>query len=216
MSTEEISHEHLTIEAADSGRGSWTSCSSNSHDNFQNIQNQKGWDLLNSYRHAHLERAIAEVEPSSCCPEETHLQSHSHSDGSRQPKTGMDFDQSRHSWASSTSLSDMHETNYGTIKRRGLESLTAEQAEVLDAKTGSDAAYKTVTSSTEHGLIGKRDEKPVDVSTAVVYYVVELLRNGFNSPHGQFACKKFLYTCLQSTQVLCWSVSRSPWGKGGI
>ncbi|ETE72490.1 Rap guanine nucleotide exchange factor 6, partial [Ophiophagus hannah] len=153
MSTEEISHEHLTIEAADSGRGSWTSCSSNSHDNFQNIQNQKGWDLLNSYRHAHLERAIAEVEPSSCCPEETHLQSHSHSDGSRQPKTGMDFDQSRHSWASSTSLSDMHETNYGTIKRRGLESLTAEQAEVLDAKTGSDAAYKTVTSSTEHGLI---------------------------------------------------------------
>ncbi|XP_058024490.1 rap guanine nucleotide exchange factor 6 isoform X2 [Ahaetulla prasina] len=153
MSTEEISHEHLTIEAADSGRGSWTSCSSNSHDNFQNIQNQKGWDLLNSYRHAHLERAIAEVEPSSCCPEEIHLQSHSHSDGSRQLKTGMDFDQSRHSWASSTSLSDMQETNYGTIKRRGLESLTAEQTEVLDAKTGSDTAYKTVTSSTEHGLI---------------------------------------------------------------
>ncbi|KAL7989168.1 hypothetical protein Chor_011834 [Crotalus horridus] len=153
MSTEEISHEHLTIEAADSGRGSWTSCSSNSHDNFQNIQNQKGWDLLNSYRHAHLERAIAEVEPSSCCSEETRLQSHSHSDGSRQSKTGMDFDQSRHSWASSTSLSDLHETNYGTIKRRGLESITAEQAEVLDAKTGSDATYKTVTSSTEHGLI---------------------------------------------------------------
>ncbi|XP_063148392.1 rap guanine nucleotide exchange factor 6 isoform X2 [Candoia aspera] len=153
MSTEEISHEHLTIEAADSGRGSWTSCSSNSHDNFQNIQNQKGWDLLNSYRHAHLERAIAEVEPSSCCPEETHLQSHSHSDGSRQPKTGMDFDQSRQSWASSSSLSDTHETNYGTIKRRGLDSLTAEHTEALDAKAGSDATYKTVTSSTEHGLI---------------------------------------------------------------
>ncbi|XP_015669765.1 rap guanine nucleotide exchange factor 6 [Protobothrops mucrosquamatus] len=194
MSTEEISHEHLTIEAADSGRGSWTSCSSNSHDNFQNIQNQKGWDLLNSYRHAHLERAIAEVEPSSCCPEETRLQSHSHSDGSRQSKTGMDFDQSRHSWASSTSLSDLHETNYGTVKRRGLESITAEQAEVLDAKTGSDATYKTVTSSTEHGLIGKPDEKPVDVSTAVMHYVVELLRNDFSSPHGQFACKKGPYT----------------------
>uniref|UniRef100_A0A670YH76 Rap guanine nucleotide exchange factor 6 n=1 Tax=Pseudonaja textilis TaxID=8673 RepID=A0A670YH76_PSETE len=185
MSTEEISHEHLTIEAADSGRGSWTSCSSNSHDNFQNIQNQKGWDLLNSYRHAHLERAIAEVEPSSCCPEETHLQSHSHSDGSRQPKTGMDFDQSRHSWASSTSLSDMHETNYGTIKRRGLESLTAEQAEVLDAKTGSDAAYKTVTSSTEHGLIGKHTRYREPPPTPPGYMGISLadIKEGSHHPH---------------------------------
>ncbi|KAJ6667961.1 hypothetical protein lerEdw1_016282 [Lerista edwardsae] len=152
MSTEEISHEHVTIEAADSGRGSWTSCSSSSHDNFQNIQNQKGWDLLNSYRHTHLERAIAEVEPSSCCPEETHLQPSAHSN-SRQSKAGMDLDQSRQSWASSSSLSDTFETNYGTVKRRGLDSLTAEQTEVLDSKASSDATYKTVTSSTERGLI---------------------------------------------------------------
>ncbi|XP_062976793.1 rap guanine nucleotide exchange factor 6 isoform X11 [Elgaria multicarinata webbii] len=153
MSTEEISHEHITIEAADSGRGSWTSCSSSSHDNFQNIQNQKGWDLLNSYRHTHLERAIAEVEPSGCCPEETHLQPHVHSNSSKQSKAGMDFDQSRQSWASSSSLSDTHESNYGTIKRRGLDGLMAEQAEVLDSKAGSDTTYKTVTSSTERGLI---------------------------------------------------------------
>ncbi|XP_053156730.1 rap guanine nucleotide exchange factor 6 isoform X4 [Hemicordylus capensis] len=154
MSTEEISHEHITIEAADSGRGSWTSCSSSSHDNFQNIQNQKGWDHLNSYRHTHLERTIAEVEPSSSfCPEETHLQSSTHSNSSRQSKAGMDFDQSRQSWASSSSLSDTYEANYGTIKRRGLDSLTAEQAEVLDSKASSDTAYKTVTSSTERGLI---------------------------------------------------------------
>lgn len=155
MSTEEISHEHITIEAADSGRGSWTSCSSSSHDNFQNIQNQKGWDLLNSYRHAHLERAIAEVEPSSSCPEEIHLQPHAHSNSSRQSKTGMDFDQSRQSWASSSSLSDAYEANCGTVKRRGLDSLAVEQAEVLDSKAGGDTTYKTVTSSTERGLIGK-------------------------------------------------------------
>nr|XP_020650128.1 rap guanine nucleotide exchange factor 6-like isoform X6 [Pogona vitticeps] len=153
MSTEEISHEHITIETADSGRGSWTSCSSSSHDNFQNIQNQKSWDLLTSYRHTHLDRAIAEVEPSSCCPEEAQLQSHGHSNSSRQIKTGVEFDQARQSWASSSSQSDTQEANYGTIKRRGLDSLTAESAEVLDSKTGSDTTYKTVTSSTERGLI---------------------------------------------------------------
>ncbi|XP_077182977.1 rap guanine nucleotide exchange factor 6 isoform X4 [Paroedura picta] len=153
MSTEEISHEHIMLEAADSGRGSWTSCSSSSHDNFQTIQNQKGWDLLNSYRHTHLERAIAEGEPSSCCAEEAHLQPEARSNSSRQSKAGMDFDQSRQSWASSSSLSDTYEANYGTVKRRGLNSLTADQTEVLDSKSGSDAAYKTVTSSTERGLI---------------------------------------------------------------
>ncbi|XP_060127662.1 rap guanine nucleotide exchange factor 6 isoform X5 [Zootoca vivipara] len=153
MSTEEISHEHITIEAADSGRGSWTSCSSSSHDNFQNIQNQKGWDLLNSYRHTHLERAIAEVEPPSSCPEEIHLQPHTPSNSSRQSKTAMDFDQSRQSWASSSSLSDAYEANCGTVKRRGLDSLAVEQAEVLDSKAGGDTTYKTVTSSTERGLI---------------------------------------------------------------
>uniref|UniRef100_A0A8C8S813 Rap guanine nucleotide exchange factor 6 n=1 Tax=Pelusios castaneus TaxID=367368 RepID=A0A8C8S813_9SAUR len=134
MSNEEISHEHITIEAADSGRGSWTSCSSNSHDNFQNIPNQKSWDLLNSYRHTHLDGPIAEVGPTNCRPEETCFQS-------------------RQSWASSSSMSDTYETNYGTIKRRGLEHSTVEQTEVLDSKPGTDANYKTVTSSTEKGLI---------------------------------------------------------------
>ncbi|XP_034634281.1 rap guanine nucleotide exchange factor 6 isoform X10 [Trachemys scripta elegans] len=153
MSNEEISHEHITIEAADSGRGSWTSCSSSSHDNFQNIQNQKSWDLLNSYRHTHLDGPIAEVEPTNCCSEETHLYSEAFSKNNRQSKASTEHDQSRQSWASSSSLSDTYETNYGTIKRRGLEHSTAEQTEVLDSKPATDANYKTVTSSTEKGLI---------------------------------------------------------------
>lgn len=73
----------------------------------------------------------------------------------RQSKASVELDQSRQSWASSSSLSDTYETNYGTIKRRGLENSTAEQAEVLDSKPGADTTYKTVTSSTEKGLIGK-------------------------------------------------------------
>ncbi|XP_073211709.1 rap guanine nucleotide exchange factor 6 isoform X6 [Lepidochelys kempii] len=153
MSNEEISHEHITIEAADSGRGSWTSCSSSSHDNFQNIPNQKSWDLLNSYRHTHLDGPIAEVEPSNCCPEETYLYSEAFSKNNWQSKASTEHDQSRQSWASSSSLSDTYETNYGTIKRRGLEHSTAEQTEVLDCKPATDANYKTVTSSTEKGLI---------------------------------------------------------------
>ncbi|KAJ7426954.1 Rap guanine nucleotide exchange factor 6 [Willisornis vidua] len=153
MSSEEISHEHITVEAADSGRGSWTSCSSSSHDNFQNIPNQKSWDLLNSYRHTQLDAPIAEVEPTNCYSEEGYLYSEAFSKANRQSKASAELDQSRQSWASSSSLSDTYDTNYGTIKRRGLESSTAEQPEGLDSKAGADTAYKTVTSSTEKGLI---------------------------------------------------------------
>uniref|UniRef100_A0A8B9FZ66 Rap guanine nucleotide exchange factor 6 n=1 Tax=Amazona collaria TaxID=241587 RepID=A0A8B9FZ66_9PSIT len=153
MSNEEISHEHITVEAADSGRGSWTSCSSSSHDNFQNIPNQKSWDLLNSYRHTQLDGPIAEVDPTNCYSEEAYLYSEAFSKTNRQSKGSVELDQSRQSWASSSSLSDTYETNYGTIKRRGLENSTAEQTEVLDSKPGADTTYKTVTSSTEKGLI---------------------------------------------------------------
>ncbi|XP_068947922.1 rap guanine nucleotide exchange factor 6 isoform X5 [Petaurus breviceps papuanus] len=145
VSTEEISHEHITIEAADSGRGSWTSCSSSSHDNFQNIQNQKSWDLLNSYRHNHLDVPIAEVEPTNCEPYLYQTNS--------QPEDGTEWAQSRQSWASSSSLSDTYETNYGTVKRRVVEDSTVEPEEALDSHPSADATYKTVTSSTEKGLI---------------------------------------------------------------
>uniref|UniRef100_A0A8B9PM26 Rap guanine nucleotide exchange factor 6 n=1 Tax=Apteryx owenii TaxID=8824 RepID=A0A8B9PM26_APTOW len=153
MSSEEISHEHIMVEAADSGRGSWTSCSSSSHDNFQNIPNQKSWDLLNSYRHTQLDGPIAEVDPTNCYSEEAYLYSEPFSKNNRQSKASLEVDQSRQSWASSSSLSDTYETNYGTIKRRGLENSAAEQTEVLDSKPGTDTTYKTVTSSTEKGLI---------------------------------------------------------------
>ncbi|KAM8798837.1 rap guanine nucleotide exchange factor 6-like [Eudromia elegans] len=153
MSSEEISHEHILVEAADSGRGSWTSCSSSSHDNFQNLPNQKSWDLLNSYRHTQLDGPIAEVDPTNCYSEEAYLYSEPFSKNNRQSKANLEGDQSRQSWASSSSLSDTYETNYGTIKRRGLETSAAEPTEVLDSKPGTDTAYKTVTSSTEKGLI---------------------------------------------------------------
>ncbi|XP_015453587.1 rap guanine nucleotide exchange factor 6 isoform X4 [Pteropus alecto] len=150
VSNEEISHEHVIIEAADSGRGSWTSCSSSSHDNFQSLPNPKGWDFLNSYRHTHLDGPIAEVEPADCepypCPQGC-SRTCGQCEGS--PETNL----MRQSRISSGSLSDTHEPNYGTVKRRVLESAPAESSEGLDPKDGSDPVYKTVTSSTEKGLI---------------------------------------------------------------
>ncbi|XP_006184156.2 rap guanine nucleotide exchange factor 6 isoform X1 [Camelus ferus] len=150
MSNEEISHEHIIIEAADSGRGSWTSCSSSSHDNFQSLPNPKGWDFLNSYRHTHLDGPIAEVEPTDCepysCPRGC-------SRTSGQCKGSLETTHMRQSWASSSCLSDTYEPNYGTVKRKVLESSPAESSEALDPKDGTDPVYKTVTSSTEKGLI---------------------------------------------------------------
>ena len=152
VSNEEISHEHIIIETADSGRGSWTSCSSSYHDNFQSLPNPKVWEFLNSYRPTHLDGPIAEVEPTDCehysCPKGC-------SRTCGQCKGSLETNQMRQSWASSSSLSDTYEPNYGTVKRRVLENTPAESSEGLDHKEGIDPVYKTVTSSTEKGLIGK-------------------------------------------------------------
>lgn len=146
VSNEEISHEHIVIEAADSGRGSWTSCSSSSHDNFQSLPNPKSWDFLSAYRHTHLDDPIAEVDSTDgelySCPKGC-------SRTCGQCKGSLETSQLRQSWASSSSLSDTYEPNYGTVKRRVLEATPAELSD------GLDPVYKTVTSSTEKGLIGK-------------------------------------------------------------
>lgn len=60
--------------------------------------------------------------------------------------------QSRQSWASSSSLSDTYEGNYSTIKRRNTSEHPSSPANE-DGGQSTDPAYKTVTSSTEKGLI---------------------------------------------------------------
>ncbi|XP_069508634.1 rap guanine nucleotide exchange factor 6 isoform X3 [Ambystoma mexicanum] len=152
MSNEEIAHDHILLDAADSGRGSWTSCSSNSHDNFQTFQNQKSWDLINPYRHTHLDGPIAEVESANCYAEDSGLNLDSSSQN-RQSKDSVALEHSRQSWTSSSSQSDAYETNYGTIKRRVLDNTAAEKTEVSDSKSSTDSTIKTVTSSTAKGLI---------------------------------------------------------------
>uniref|UniRef100_A0A803VAY8 Rap guanine nucleotide exchange factor 6 n=1 Tax=Ficedula albicollis TaxID=59894 RepID=A0A803VAY8_FICAL len=217
MSTEEISHEHITVEAADSGRGSWTSCSSSSHDNFQNIPNQKSWDLLSSYRHTQLDGPIAEVDPTNCYSEEGYLYSEAFSKGSRQSKGSVELDQSRQSWASSSSLSDTYETNYGTIKRRGLENSTVEQMEGLDSKPGADTTYKTVTSSTEKGLIvycvtsPKKDDRYREPPpTPPGYMGISLADIKEGSPHHPHLKPPDYSVAVQRSKMLHSDLSRLP------
>uniref|UniRef100_A0A671PWC3 Rap guanine nucleotide exchange factor 6-like n=1 Tax=Sinocyclocheilus anshuiensis TaxID=1608454 RepID=A0A671PWC3_9TELE len=129
------SAEELTVpeqtsvsELADSGRGSWTSCSSNSHDNLQTLPGQRALDLLN-HRHTPMGGPIAEVEIGPGLPEDSCS------------RDGSELSQSRQSWTSCSSLSDTYEGSYGTVKRK-----TQDQQ-------STDASYKTITSSTEKGLI---------------------------------------------------------------
>nr|XP_015204990.1 PREDICTED: rap guanine nucleotide exchange factor 6 isoform X4 [Lepisosteus oculatus] len=142
-SNEELTHDHIFLDTADSGRGSWTSCSSNSHDNFQSIPGQRAWEL-SSFRHTQLEGPIVEVEPTGSWVDDA---------SKRHSKDSLELNQSRQSWASSSSLSDTYEGNYGTIKRRAPENSVVTQGAALDSPQRTDASYKTVTSSTEKGLI---------------------------------------------------------------
>uniref|UniRef100_A0A8D0D333 Rap guanine nucleotide exchange factor (GEF) 6 n=1 Tax=Sander lucioperca TaxID=283035 RepID=A0A8D0D333_SANLU len=166
ISTEELTPDHTSLDSvADSGRGSWTSCSSNSHDSFQSLppSSCRPWDHgihglphthLGAFKHTHLAGPIAEVEGAAHAWANEDATKH-HSRNSSSDLSN----QSRQSWASSSSLSDTYEGNYGTIKRRN----TSEHPSSPTNEEGgqsTDPVYKTVTSSTEKGLIGEGSAPP--------------------------------------------------------
>lgn len=213
LSSEEMSQEHVVLEAADSGRGSWTSCSSSSHDNFQSLQNQKSWDFLNSYRHTHLGDPIAEVEPPDCepcaCPKGC-------SRTCSQCKGSLETNQLRQSWASSSSLSDTWEPNYGTVKRRVLESTPAEAPDGLEPRDTSDPVYKTVTSSTDKGLIvycvtspkkGDRHREPPPTPPGYLGISLADLKEG---SHPHLKPPDYSVAVQRSKMMLLNSLSRLP------
>ncbi|CAB1445782.1 unnamed protein product [Pleuronectes platessa] len=161
ISTEELTPDHTSLDSvADSGRGSWTSCSSNSHESFQSlpVSSCRPWDHgihglslphthLGGFKTTQLTRPIPEVEGAGHArPSEGAAKQHARDSSSELSN------QSRQSWASSSSLSDTYEGNYGTIKRRN----TSERPSSPSNEEGgqsTDPAYKTVTSSTDKGLI---------------------------------------------------------------
>uniref|UniRef100_A0A8C6Q3V8 Rap guanine nucleotide exchange factor 6 n=1 Tax=Nothobranchius furzeri TaxID=105023 RepID=A0A8C6Q3V8_NOTFU len=164
LSTEELTPDHISLDSvADSGRGSWTSCSSNSHDSFQSLpaSSCRPWDHgihgpplslphthLGGFKHTQLARSIAEVEVPgpAWARDDTAKPQHS-----RNSSSDLN-EQFRQSWASSNSPSDNFEGNYGTVKRRNTSEHPSSPANEEGGQS-TDPAYKTVTSSTEKGLI---------------------------------------------------------------
>ncbi|XP_051869216.1 rap guanine nucleotide exchange factor 6 isoform X4 [Pristis pectinata] len=203
-SNEELAREHndhISIDAADSGRGSWTSYSSNSHDNIQTIQNQKNWDLLNASKYTHtLDGPIAEIELTESWTTGCHLYSGNltKSPCPIQSKDSIECVHSRESWMSSTySHLDKYETDFGTVNRVGLHETTAEapgrSENFSNSKPNIDPSCKAVTSSTEKGLIvycvtaaqrdGRYREPPPTPPGYVGIPIAHIKEGGRHHPH---------------------------------
>lgn len=128
-SSEELTQDQgdrVSLDAADSGRGSWTSCSSGSHDNIQTMQQGRSWETL------------------------------SFGGGSVGLPSGQEAllggpalwaAQTRGSWASASSSSSSaaywgedSEGDTGTIKRRGGKDVNADPETSSITSTGSEEA----------------------------------------------------------------------------
>ncbi|KAM4854684.1 rap guanine nucleotide exchange factor 2 isoform 4-T4 [Thomomys bottae] len=169
-STEELSQDQgdrASLDAADSGRGSWTSCSSGSHDNIQTIQHQRSWETL-PFGHTHFDYS---GDPAGLWASSSHMDQIMFSDHSTkynrqtQSRESLEQAQSRASWASSTGYwGEDSEGDTGTIKRRGGKdvSIEAESSNVASVTTEETKpvpvpAHITVTASTAKGLITRKE-----------------------------------------------------------
>ncbi|KAG9479973.1 hypothetical protein GDO78_011803 [Eleutherodactylus coqui] len=165
-SMEELSQDQgdrASLDAADSGRGSWTSCSSGSHDNIQTIPHQRSWETL-PFGHVHYDGTS---DGAAYWPPGTHLDQVMFSDHStkygrhNQGREALDQAQSRASWASSTGYwGEDSEGDTGTIKRRGGKDVALEaESSSLPSQMSEDAkappvpTHIAVTASSSKGLI---------------------------------------------------------------
>ncbi|XP_061895886.1 rap guanine nucleotide exchange factor 2 isoform X8 [Entelurus aequoreus] len=124
-SSEELTQDQgdrVSLDAADSGRGSWTSCSSGSHDNIQTMQQGRSWETL----------AFG-----GGLPPEALLGG----------PAALWAAQARGSWASASSSSSSaaywgedSEGDTGTIKRRGGKDVNADPETSSITSTGSEEA----------------------------------------------------------------------------
>ncbi|XP_072553968.1 rap guanine nucleotide exchange factor 2-like isoform X3 [Paramormyrops kingsleyae] len=140
-SLEELTQDQdrASLDAADSGRGSWTSCSSGSHDNIQTIHHWR--DSISSDR--------------------SNFSEHGAGPGRATPDPGR----ARGSWASSPAYwGEDSEGDTGTIKRRGgkdvnpeveMDSVPSGGAE--EPKQHGRALHGSTASGTPRGPVARRD-----------------------------------------------------------
>uniref|UniRef100_A0A6I8P961 Rap guanine nucleotide exchange factor 2 n=1 Tax=Ornithorhynchus anatinus TaxID=9258 RepID=A0A6I8P961_ORNAN len=169
-SAEEFSQDQgdrASLDAADSGRGSWTSCSSGSHDNIQTIQHQRSWETL-PFGHTHFDSSGdgAALWASGPHMDQVIFPDHGTKYGRQsQGRDSLEQAQSRASWASSIGYwGEDSEGDTGTIKRRGGKdvSLEAETSSITSVTTEETKpvpmpAHISVTSSTAKGHIARKE-----------------------------------------------------------
>ncbi|XP_038610855.1 rap guanine nucleotide exchange factor 2 isoform X3 [Tachyglossus aculeatus] len=169
-SAEEFSQDQgdrASLDAADSGRGSWTSCSSGSHDNIQTIQHQRSWETL-PFGHTHFDSSGdgAALWASGPHTDQVIFPDHGTKYGRQsQGRESLEQAQSRASWASSVGYwGEDSEGDTGTIKRRGGKdvSLEAETSSITSVTTEETKpvpmpAHISVTSSTAKGHIARKE-----------------------------------------------------------
>ncbi|CAB1337389.1 unnamed protein product [Coregonus sp. 'balchen'] len=132
-SSEELTQDQgdrVSLDAADSGRGSWTSCSSGSHDNIQTMQQGRSWEAFGP-------GGVVSVGVHPPGGPEALLGGPS----------GLWVSQARGSWASASSSSSSaaywgedSEGDTGTIKRRGGKDVNADPETSSITSMGSDEA----------------------------------------------------------------------------
>ncbi|KAJ8332158.1 hypothetical protein SKAU_G00428630 [Synaphobranchus kaupii] len=163
-SSEELTHDQgdrASLDAADSGRGSWTSCSSGSHDSIQTIQHQRSWETL-AFGHPHYDgpgEGAGLWAPGGGATDMPGYPEH----GSREGRGGQELGQARGSWASSTLYwGEDTEGDTGTIKRRGGKDVNADPETLSITSSGSEEqpsppSHITVSCSNAKGLISRRE-----------------------------------------------------------
>lgn len=135
-SSEELTQDQgdrVSLDAADSGRGSWTSCSSGSHDNIQTMQQGRSWETL-AFGGGGGGGGIGGLPPGG--PEAL-----------LGGPAALWAAQARGSWASASSSSSSaaywgedSEGDTGTIKRRGGKDVNADPETSSITSTGSEEA----------------------------------------------------------------------------
>ncbi|XP_068134948.1 rap guanine nucleotide exchange factor 2 isoform X4 [Hyperolius riggenbachi] len=165
-SMEELSQDQgdrASLDAADSGRGSWTSCSSGSHDNIQTIPHQRSWETL-PFGHVHFDSTS---DGAGYWPPGSHIDHGIYSDHStkhgrhNQGREALEQAQSRASWASSTGYwGEDSEGDTGTIKRRGGKDVALEaETSSISSQTAEETKplpvpqHIAVTAASSKGLI---------------------------------------------------------------
>uniref|UniRef100_A0A4W5NG62 Rap guanine nucleotide exchange factor 2 n=1 Tax=Hucho hucho TaxID=62062 RepID=A0A4W5NG62_9TELE len=125
--------DRVSLDAADSGRGSWTSCSSGSHDNIQTMQQGRSWETLAFGPGGVVGGSIGVHPPGG-------------PDALLGGPAGLWASQARGSWASASSSSSAaywgedSEGDTGTIKRRGGKDVNTDPETSSITSMGSDEA----------------------------------------------------------------------------